>query len=137
MRSTITFMKVAAVVLATTFGLSACSWTRLTKEEHLTQVGQFNIMGIDKGEAIKRISDAGFTCNEESPKRYLAPDAILIISSYVKDSGMEKTVVGKIRCDKRSLELMCPQRRYIDFEYAKADNKVVYMRPWIMEQSCF
>lgn len=25
---------------------------------------------------------------------------------------------------------MCPQGRFIDFEYAKADHKVVYMRPW-------
>ena len=137
MRSTVPFMKITAVVLAAAFGLGACSWTRLSKEAHLKQVGEFNIMGIDKDEALRRIGDAGFSCEEDSLKRYLAPDAILIISSYVKDSGMPKTVVGKISCNKASLELMCPQRRYLDFEYAKADNKVVYMRPWIMEQSCF
>ncbi|MGK5070748.1 hypothetical protein [Janthinobacterium sp. RT4P48] len=36
----------------------------------------------------------------------------------------------KVSCNKAGLELMCPQRRFIDFEYAKADHKVVYMRPW-------
>ena len=134
MRSTITFMKVTAVVLATTYGLSACSWTRLTKEEHLKQVGQFNIMGGDKDEAIRRISDAGFTCTEGE---YFRKGEVLIITGYVKGSGKEPIVVERVSCNKRNLELMCPQRRFIDFEYAKADNRVVYMRPWIMEQSCF
>ena len=134
MHSTITFMKITAVVLAVTVGLGACSWSRVTKDAHLKQVGQFNIMGIDKDEAIKRISDAGFTCTEGL---YYRKGEVLIISGYVKDSGKMPIVVEKVSCGKRNLELMCPQRRFIDFEYAKADNKVVYMRPWIMEQSCF
>lgn len=115
-----------ALALLTT--LSGCgvlgTLTRVTPEFHEAQVAGFGLMGLQYDAAVQKIEAAGFKC-------WQGLEHELRASYKVGVPTLTRT------CTKVSLEMFCPQRRYVSFEYTPGEKKVVYSSTRFEEKSCF
>lgn len=105
--------------------LGGCAITRVSMATYQREYAQLNPMGMDHAAAVRKIEAAGYSCDKPYADRTLV------------DNGIAVPVTTQ-SCSNASLELMCPQRRYMDFKFRTSDNVVIQVnKPNMVEKSCF
>lgn len=118
-------MKIHTLIIVSSIFLCGCALTRVSNSAHEQEVKGLALIGLTYNEAIAKVNNAGFSCYTH-----------LETQPYKSTRADGKEV--KVRtCWKKSAELVCPQRRYVHFEFSPIDERVVAMWPSITEQSCF
>jgi hypothetical protein len=118
-------MKIVALFLLSIVSLSGCALTRVSSSAHNKEVNELALVGLSYKDAVEKATKEGFKCYTH-----------LEFQPYKSTRAGGKEVMQRT-CWKASMQLVCPQRRYVHFEYSVADERVVTMWPTITEQSCF
>ncbi|RFP17639.1 hypothetical protein D0T25_12850 [Duganella sp. BJB488] len=105
--------------------LGGCSITRVSMATYKKEYAQLNPMGMDQAAAVRKIEAAGYSCDKPYADRTLM------------DNGIAVPVTAQ-SCSNASFELLCPQRRFIDFKFRTSDNIIIEVhKPNMVERSCF
>jgi hypothetical protein len=115
-----------SVVLLTCLSLSNCGITRVSESSHAKSVSKIDAVGVSLDVARGMAVKAGFQCNEHIDRN----------RSVQGDDGVVRKT-NTLSCDKTSLELVCPQRRYVVFNADPKSGKVYSVGNRITEHSCF
>ena len=113
------------LLLIACFTLGGCILTRVSDNTHAKEVDGLHAVGLSLDAAKQRAIQAGYDC-EPNPD----PDV-----SVQTESGVHKMMV--LQCNKTSLELVCPQRRYVVFNANPQSKIVLLVGKRITQQSCF
>lgn len=113
------------LLLIASVTLSGCTLTRVSQASHAQAVRELNAVGLTMNEARARATQAGFECDD-----YVDTDVPVEIGNVVRQSTV-------LQCGKKSLELICPQRRYVVFNIDPKTNKVYAVGNRINQNSCF
>jgi hypothetical protein len=105
--------------------LTSCAFTRASERGHAREVSKINAVGVSMETARDMAVKKGFLCDQNVDKG----------RSVVIDGKIRKTDI--LSCHKRSLELVCPQRRYVVFNADPKTGKVYSIGGRITEHSCF
>lgn len=105
--------------------LGGCALTRVSDATLAEEVEQLPAVGLSMDAARKVATEHGFEC---SP--YINRDG-----SVSTNDGVRKT--DMLECSKRSLELACPQCRYVVFNIAPATGLVSAVGKRFTQNSCF
>ena len=112
-------------ILIASLALSGCILTRVSDARHAKEVGELNAVGLSLDAARELATQHGFEC---SP--YIDKDRSVQIGDVIRKTDI-------LECNKSSLELICPQRRYVVFNVDPASGKVYAVGKRITQQSCF
>lgn len=118
-------MKIFALLIVSSIFLCSCALTRVPGSVHEKEVKDLALVGLTYDEALAKVNKEGFTCYTH-----------LEFNPYKSTKAGGKEVKQRT-CWKKSMELVCPQRRYVHFEFSVNDERVVAMWPSITEKSCF
>lgn len=122
------YMNVATAII-TVVVLGGCgtlgALTRVNMATYQREYDELYPMGMDHADAVRKIEAAGYSCDKPYDNRTMTHEGV-------------KVPVMAQSCSKASLELMCPQRRFIWFNFTSAQKKVIWVdKPKLTEQSCF
>lgn len=119
------YLMISAALLAMGVLGGCAQLTRVDMATYKREYAQLYPMGMDHAAAVRKIEAAGYSCTK--PYDY----------GTLMDEGSEVPVKFQ-PCSKASLELMCPQRRFIWFKFRTSDHQVIQVdEPKLIEQSCF
>jgi len=107
-------MKHYFVLAGLCVGLSGCGLLKLPASFHESEVARLNLIGLDFEAARQKVVRAGFTCGREG-----------------FDAGK-----NAIRCDKKSPDLLCPQRRFVSFTKDPKSGKVISVGTRVVDNFC-
>ncbi|MBD9390363.1 hypothetical protein IB237_24475 [Agrobacterium sp. AGB01] len=105
--------------------LTSCGFTRASERGHAREVSKINAVGVSLDTAREMAVKKGFLCDQSVDRG----------RTVVSGGITRKTDI--LSCHKKSLELICPQRRYVIFNAYPATGKVYYVGGRITEHSCF
>ncbi|WP_298410927.1 hypothetical protein [Janthinobacterium sp.] len=105
--------------------LAGCALTRVSDATLAAEVDQLHAVGLTMDAARKVATEQGFEC---SP--YINRDV-----SVSTPQGTRKT--DMLECSKKSLELVCPQRRYVVFNLEPSTGLVRSVGKRFNQNSCF
>lgn len=105
--------------------LGGCALTRVSESTLADEAEKLHAVGLTMEAAKKVATEQGFDC---SP--YI--DRGVSVST---DDGVRKT--DMLECSKKSLELVCPQRRYVVFNIDPATGLVRAVGKRFTQNSCF
>ncbi|MCM2454831.1 hypothetical protein HGO37_05465 [Rhizobium sp. CG4] len=105
--------------------LTSCGFTRASERGHAREVSKINAVGVSLDTAREMAVKKGFLCDQSVDRG----------RTVVSDGVTRKTDI--LSCHKKSLELICPQRRYVIFNAYPATGKVYRVGNRITEHSCF
>ncbi len=112
-------------ILIASLALNGCMLTRVSDSRHAKEVSELNAVGLSLDAARELATQHGFECSAYIDKN----------RSVHIDDVIRKTDI--LQCNKSSLELICPQRRYVVFNADPASGKVYAVGKRITQQSCF
>jgi hypothetical protein len=104
---------------------SGCALTRVSDASHAEDVRELNAVGLTMDEARVKAEHDGFECDD-----YVDTDVRVQIGNVIRRSTV-------LQCGKKSLELFCPQRRYVVFNIDPKTNKVYAVGKRINQNACF
>jgi hypothetical protein len=113
------------LLLIVFFMLGGCALTRVSDATHAKEVDELDAIGLSLDAARDRAIQKGFVCDKS-----IEPNV-----SVQTKSGVRKMMI--LRCDKESMEVICPQRRYIAFMADPESSKVNFVGKHIRQRSCF
>lgn len=95
--------------------LSGCGLLKLPEGFHEAEVARLNLVGLDFEAAKLKVMRAGFECRPS-----------------------ENRDVGKnsIQCNKRSPDILCPQRRFVAFTKDSKSGKVISVGTRVVDNFC-
>lgn len=105
--------------------LGGCALTRVSNATLAEEAEKLHAVGLTMDAARKVATEHGFEC---SP--YINRDV-----SVSTNDGVRKT--DMLECSKKSLELVCPQRRYVVFNIDPATGLVRAVGKRFTQNSCF
>ena len=113
-----------AFLFTLSFALTGCALTRVSASSHDKDVDKLNVIGLDLDAARQRAIVDGFACSKDAN-----------LNLVQTESGNHKWL--QTECSKKSLELFCPQMRFIVFNVDPDTNKVVDVGKYINQHTCF
>jgi len=119
------FVRRISLLVITSLALNGCTLTRVSDEGHARDVGELNVIGSGLTEARSVAEQKGFECNEHIRQNV----------SVLSNNVVRKTNV--LECTKTSMEVFCPQRRYVVFNADTKTGKVYTVGKRIDQRSCF
>lgn len=113
-----------AFLLILSFALAGCALTRVSASSHDKDVDELNVIGLNLDAARQKAIVDGFVCSKDAN-----------LNLVQTESGSHKWL--QTECSKKSLELFCPQMRFIVLNVAPDTNKVVDVGKYIIQHTCF
>lgn len=101
-----------AFLLVLSFTLTGCALTRVSASSHDKDVDELNVIGLNLDAARQKAIVDGFVCSKDAN-----------LNQVQTESGSHKWL--QTECSKKSLELFCPQMRFIVFNVDPDTNKVL------------
>lgn len=114
------------VLLAAGVSVSGCGLTKVPEFIHEKDVSRVNAVGSSLDTARAMATRNGFKCDD-----YIDRNRTVV----TKDNVQRKTNI--LQCHKTSLDLVCPQRRYIVFNADVESGKIYSIGKRITQHSCF
>lgn len=111
-------------LLILSFTLTGCALTRVSANSHDKDVDELNVIGLDLDTARQRAIVDGFVCSKDAS-----------LNLVQTESGNHKWL--QTECSKKSLELFCPQMRFMVLNVDPNTNKVVDVGKYITQHTCF
>ncbi|MDM2935071.1 hypothetical protein [Citrobacter sp. Cu233] len=113
-----------AFLLILSFALTSCALTRVSASSHDKDVDELNVIGLNLDAARQRAIMDGFVCSKDANLHLVQTE-----------SGNHKWL--QTECSKKSLELFCPQMRFMVLNVDPDTNKVVDVGKYITQHTCF
>lgn len=113
-----------AFLLILSFTLTGCALTRVSASSHDKDVDELNVIGLNLDTARQKAIVDGFVCSKDAS-----------LNLVQTESGSHKWL--QTECSKKSLELFCPQMRFIVLNVDPDTNKVVDVGKYINQHTCF
>ena len=113
-----------AFLLILSFTLAGCALTRVSASSHDKDVDELKVIGLNLDAASQKAIVDGFVCSKDAN-----------LNLVQTESGSHKWL--QTECSKKSLELFCPQMRFIVLNVAPDTNKVVDVGKYIIQHTCF
>lgn len=105
--------------------LNGCGLTKIPESWHDNEINRLDTVGVSLEEARTKATRRGFKCSEN-----------IQFNRTIWDGGTERKV-NTLQCYKQSLDLICPQTRYVVFNADPRSGKVLSAGGRITEFTCF
>jgi len=112
-------------ILIASLALNGCVLTRVSESRHAKEVSELNAVGLSLDAARELATRHGFECDE-----YVEKNRNVVVNDVSRKTDI-------LECRKSSLELLCPQSRYVVFNADPASGKVYVVGKRIREHTCF
>jgi len=112
-------------ILIASLALNGCMLTRVSESSHAKEVSELRAVGLSLDEARELATQHGFKCDE-----YIERNRNVVVNNISRKTD-------SLECSKSSLELFCPQSRYVVFNADAASGKVYVVGKRIREHTCF
>jgi hypothetical protein len=114
-----------AFILVASLVLNGCMLTRVSDTRHAKEVSELDAVGLSIDAARDLATRHGFECDT-----YVEKDRYVKINDVVRKTDV-------FQCNKSSMELICPQRRFVVFNVDPESGKIYAVGKRIRQQSCF
>ncbi|SCX35944.1 hypothetical protein DSM25559_5221 [Agrobacterium rosae] len=114
------------MLIALCLSISGCGLTKVPDFIHDRDVNRLDAVGVTLETARNMATRNGFRCNQSLDRNRT------VVS---KDKVQRKTDI--LECHKTSLDLVCPQRRYVVFNADPQSGRVYSVGRRITQHSCF
>lgn len=113
------------VLAAACLSVSSCGLTKVSDSMHERDVRKMNVAGLSVEEARAMATRNGFKCDTGTERATVR----------TKEGVTRKADI--LDCHKTSIDLICPQRRYVNFDADPQTGNVFNIGRRIVEHSCF